>query len=85
MSRVSVGELLEHKKEIPPEGNEDELITKKLVALGYAIIDCSNLKQSRNEGVPENDNNLISGHQLKSPELLHSCHEKNLKKVADFA
>lgn len=79
MSRVAVSELLEHKEEVPPEGDEDGLITKKLVALGYTITDCYLLKQSRNEGVPENDNDLISGHQLKTPELLHACHAKNRK------
>lgn len=79
MSRVSASELLTHKEEVPPEGDEDGLITKKLVSLGYTITDCYLLKQSRNEGFPANDNDLISGHQLKSPELLHACHEKNLK------
>lgn len=79
MSRVSASELLTHKEEVPPEGDEDGLITKKLVALGYAITDCYLLKQTRSEGVPENDNDLISGHQLKTPELLHACHAKNRK------
>lgn len=77
MSRAAARELLEHKEEVPPEGDEDGLITKKLVSLGYAITDCCNLKQWASEGFPENDNNLISGHQLKRPELLHACHAKN--------
>lgn len=79
MSRVAASKLLEHKEEIPPEGDEDGIVTKKLVALGYSITDCFNLKQWSSEGFPANDNNLISGHQLKSPDLLHSCHAKNQK------
>ena len=79
MSREAATALLEHKMEIPPEGDEDGLITRKLVSLGYTITDCSNLKQWSSEGFPANDNNLVSGHQLKNPALLHSCHDKNLR------
>lgn len=77
MSREAAGKLLAHKEKIPPEGDEDGLITKKLVALGYTITDCKQLKQTRNEGFPEDGNDIISGHQLKRPELHYACHQKN--------
>lgn len=77
MSREAAGKLVEHAGDIPPEGDEDALITKKLVALGYAITDCYQLKQGRSEGMPEDGNDIISGHQLKSPELHYKCHKFN--------
>lgn len=78
ISRTAANELLDHMIEIPPEGDEDGLITRKLVSLGFSITDCPRLKQYLSEGLPATNNDIVSGHQLKTPDLLHSCHAKNL-------